>query len=261
MEVGALLNKVVMVIGGAGLLGQAVCKAILNSGGKVIVAELELNLAKKAKVEIVKGSVSQNNVCINSLDICDKNSINKSIQFSVEKYGRIDAVINCAYPRNKNYGRSFFDVEYQDFCENIDLHLGGYFLLSQLCAKFFIKQGYGNILNVSSIYGTSAPRFELYKEQNFTTPVEYAAIKSALNHLTKYMAKYLKGSNVRVNCVSPGGIYNGQPSLFCEAYNEQCLNKGMLNAEDITGTIIYLISDESKYVNGQNVIVDDGFTL
>ena len=94
-----------------------------------------------------------------------------------------------------------------------------------------------------------------------TTPVEYAAIKSGLIHLSKYMAKYFKGKNIRVNTISLGGIEDKPPEPFLNAYKEFCLNKGMLNAKDISGTVLYLLSDLSEFVNGQNIIVDDGFTL
>ena len=92
-------------------------------------------------------------------------------------------------------------------------------------------------------------------------PVEYAAIKSGLIHLTKYMAKYFKGQNIRVNTISLGGIEDKQPKSFLTAYKDFCLNKGMLNAKDVSGTVLYLLSDLSEFVNGQNIVVDDGFTL
>jgi len=131
----------------------------------------------------------------------------------------------------------------------------------QQSAKYFKEHGYGNIINISSIYGVVAPKFEIYDKTTMTMPVEYAAIKSGLIHLTKYMAKYFKGLNIRVNTISVGGIFDQQPAPFLEAYKSCCLNKGMLDKSDIKGTLIYLLSDMSAYVNGQNIIVDDGFTL
>jgi len=92
-------------------------------------------------------------------------------------------------------------------------------------------------------------------------PIEYAAIKSALIRMTKYLAKYLKDCNIRVNSISPGGIFDNQPDEFVKKYNEKCLSKGMLAKSDLNGTLLYLLSDMSKYVNGQNIIVDDGFVL
>ena len=145
--------------------------------------------------------------------------------------------------------------------ENLGLNLGGYFTTSQQFAKFFKIQGYGNIINISSIYGVIAPRFEVYYGTQMTTPVEYAAIKSGLIHLTKYMAKYFKGMNIRVNTLSPGGIFDSQPEVFLKNYKKECLNKGMLDKGDLNGTLVYLLSNMSKYVNGQNIVVDDGFGL
>ena len=134
-------------------------------------------------------------------------------------------------------------------------------LTSQRLAGYFQKQGHGNIINISSIYGVIAPKFEVYDNTPMTMPVEYAAIKSAIIHLTKYMAKYFKGMNIRVNTLSPGGILDKQPAAFLEAYRKQCLNKGMLDKSDLQGTLVYILSDMSLYVNGQNIVVDDGFSL
>lgn len=249
-------DKVVIVTGGAGLLGRTFCQAIADNGGIAVVAEYDIAIAEKLCTSLENASIVPAQV-----NITDKNSIKALIATISEKYGRIDALVNSAYPRNKNYGKHFFDVAYSDFCENVGMNLGGYFLTSQQFATYFEKQGYGNIINLASIYGVIAPRFEIYDNTPMTMPVEYAAIKSGLIHLTKYMAKYFKGKNIRVNTISLGGIEDKQPEPFLKAYKEFCLNKGMLNAKDISGTVLYLLSDLSEFVNGQNIVVDDGFTL
>jgi NAD(P)-dependent dehydrogenase (short-subunit alcohol dehydrogenase family) len=195
------------------------------------------------------------------MDITSKKSIIKVLDQLHQKYGRVDALVNNAYPRNKNYGRSFFDVEYEDFSENISLNIGGYFLVSQQFSHYFIKQGYGNIINIASIYGVVAPRFEVYDNTSMTMPVEYAAIKSAIIHLTKYLVKFLKNKNIRVNALSPGGIIDNQNTQFLQQYKKNCSNKGMLEKEDLSGSLLFLLSDMSKQINGQNLIVDDGFVL
>ena len=141
------------------------------------------------------------------------------------------------------------------------MNLGGYFLTSQQFIDYFKQQGNGNIINISSIYGVVTPRFEIYKDTDMTTPIEYAAIKSALINLTKYMSKYFKGSNIKFNSVSLGGILNNQPQSFLSAYKSYCNDKGMLDPEDINGVIIFLLSNSSRYINGQNIVIDDGFTL
>lgn len=255
-----LKDKIVVVTGGAGLIGKKFVEAIIENNGIAIIADINKELADALKTKLSTKFNTQNIDSI-KLDITSKTSLLDCIEYLNTKYGRIDALVNNAYPRNKNYGKYFFDVEYHDFVENTGLNLGGYFTTSQQFALYFKKQGYGNIINISSIYGVVAPKFEIYDNTPMTMPVEYAAIKSGLIHLTKYMAKYFKGLNIRVNTLSPGGILDNQPQPFLDAYKNECLNKGMLDKSDMMGTLIYLLSNMSQYVNGQNIIVDDGFSL
>lgn len=238
--------KVAVVIGGAGLLGQEIVKTLMGSGWIAVTADLEDVLPLQNAIAV---------------DIASPASVDALIETVNRQFGRIDAVVNAAYPRNKNYGRKFEDVTFEDFSENLSMHLGGYFLVSQKFALFYRDHGGGIILNISSVYGVMVPRFELYQDTEMTMPIEYAAIKSALIHLTKYIAKYFKGCNIRANCISPGGIISEQPANFVKKYSEFTINKGMLRSSDITGTIRFLLSDESKFINGQNIVVDDGFTL
>ncbi len=255
-----LKDKIIVITGGAGLIGKEFVKAVIEQDGVAVIADINKIVGKQVKKELSK-ELNTKQIDFIKIDITSKKSINKSIKYLNKKYGKIDAIVNNAYPRNKNYGKYFFDVEYEDFTQNIGLNLGGYFTTSQQFAKYFKKQGHGNIVNVSSIYGVVAPKFEIYDGTPMTMPVEYAAIKSGLIHLTKYMAKYFKGMNIKVNTLSPGGIFDNQPKEFLYKYEKECLNKGMLNKSDLKGTLIYLLSDMSQYVNGQNIIVDDGFVL
>ena len=149
----------------------------------------------------------------------------------------------------------------EDFCDNVSQHLGGYFLVSQKFIALFRAQGHGNIVNLASVYGFLAPRFEIYRGTSMTMPVEYAVIKSGVLQLTKYLARYLAGENIRVNAISPGGIEDAQPEAFRDAYRAFCLGKGMLEARDVSGALLFLLSDRSRFVNGQNLVVDDGFSL
>ncbi|MEA3315143.1 MAG: oxidoreductase [Campylobacterota bacterium] len=255
-----LKDKVIVVTGGAGLIGREFIKAIIEQKGIAIIADINEDIGLKVKISLSK-ELNSNNINFIKLDITSKSSLDNCIKYLDKKYGRIDAIVNNAYPRNKNYGNNLFDIEYDDFVENTGLNIGGYFITSQQFALYFKIQGYGNIINISSIYGVIAPRFEIYKNTSMTMPVEYAGFKSAIIHLTKYMAKYFKNLNIRVNTLSSGGIFDNQPKEFLKKYEEKCLNKGMLDKSDLKGSLIYLLSDMSKYVNGQNIIVDDGFTL
>lgn len=253
-------QKVIVITGGAGLLGQEFAAEVAKNNGIPVLADNNEPAAVKA-IENLRKKLPQAKIDHINIDISNRQSIVDLISILHTRYGRIDALINNAYPRNKNYGRKFEDVMYEDFCENLSINLGGCFLTSQQFLSYFLKQGHGNIVNIASVYGVIAPRFELYDNTSMTMPVEYAAIKSGLIHLTRYMAKHCKGKNVRVNSISPGGIFADQPKPFLSSYKSFCLNKGMLDKSDISGTLIYLLSDWSEYVNGQNIIVDDGFTL
>jgi NAD(P)-dependent dehydrogenase (short-subunit alcohol dehydrogenase family) len=182
------------------------------------------------------------------------------IALSLDRFGTADGAINTAYPRNNTYGNSFFDVTYDSFCENLSLNLGGYFVFMQQCAKYAVENDVKfSLVSISSIYGVIAPRFDVYNDTKMTMPVEYAAIKAALQHLTSYVTAYTKGSRFRANCVSPGGLLSGQNPLFLAKYASHCRNKGMLDPCDIVGTIAFLCSDASEYVCGQNIVVDDAF--
>jgi len=255
-----LKDQVILIAGGAGLIGRTFCLAAAHQGGTIAIADISLSAATEtaSSIQQTYPDIKLHPIAI---DITNQQSVDDVIETLDKKYGRIDALVNCAYPKAKNFGKKYHDISYDDFCETLNIHLGGYFLTSQRCGIYFSRQNHGNIINLSSIYGVSAPRFELYDGSDMTMPIEYAATKSALIHMTKFMATYYKGKNIRANCISPGGILDGQPEKFLSLYKNECLNKGMLNENDLTGTLIYLLSDLSRYVNGQNIIVDDGWSL
>ena len=221
-------SKVVVVTGGLGLLGKAFLKSLISNGHIAVAADI----TDAASADVV-----------------------------AKKFGRIDALVNNAHPRNANYLKKLEEAEHTDFCDNLSTHVGGFFLCMQQFSLFFKKQGHGNVVSMCSIYGIMAPRFEVYENADFSMPVEYAAIKSGILHLTKYFAKYYKGQNIRFNCISPGGVKNNQHPDFIKRYNSYGMNKGMLDKEDLTGTLLFLVSDASQYINGQNIVVDDGFSL
>lgn len=252
-------NLVVVVIGGAGLLGKSFCISLADQGATLVVADKNINEAAKVAKEINSSGIGSAESF--EVDITKMPSVLSLIDKLLEKYGRIDAVVNSAYPKGPNYGAMVDNVTYEDFCNSINLHLGGYFLVSQQFGIFFKKQGYGNLVNLASIYSFMPPRFEIYSDTKITMPVEYSAIKAGVLQLTRYFASYYKGTGLRFNCLSPGGILDGQDIQFTSKYLDFCNSKGMLEAKDLTGTLLYLLSDASKYLTGQNIVVDDGFTV
>lgn len=259
-NVGILMlnEKIIVVTGGAGLLGRSFCTAVAGADGLAIIADLDTAAAERVAEEI-KATGGRAEAA--TLDITDTASVESLIATLHMRHGRIDAVVNNAYPRNQHWGLKLEDVTYADFCENLSLHLGGYFLVAQRFALYFRAHSGGNIVNMASIYGTKAPRFEIYADTPMTVAVEYAAIKSAIIQLTCYFAQYFKTDNIRCNALSPGGILDQQPTAFLERYSSHCGAKGMLDPEDLVGALLFLLSDASRYMTGQNLIVDDGFCL
>lgn len=253
-------NKVIVITGGLGLLGKSFVKALLRENYITIAADLVPQCPNDFLIELKDENIQDNFEYV-QLQITDKKSIQEAILTISSKYGKIDALINNAHPRNSNYLKNLEDSDYQEFCDNLSAHVGGFFLCMQQFSLFFKKQGFGNVISMCSIYGIMAPRFEVYEHVDFTMPVEYAAIKSGVLHLTKYFSKYYKGQNIRFNCISPGGVENNQHPDFIKRYNSFGMNKGMLNKEDLNGALLFLVSDASQFVNGQNIIIDDGWSL
>lgn len=255
----SLQDKVVVITGGAGRIGSQFARSVAASGAVAVITDTNEEAGRALAEEICVGRAGTAE--FHALDITSKESAQALIAALDAMYGRIDALINNAYPRNSHYGRKFEEVTFEDFTENMGMHVGGYFLMAQQFGAYFKAQGHGNIVNMASIYGVVPPRFEVYAGTAMTMPVEYAAIKSAVIHLTKYLAKHYKGCGIRVNTLSPGGILDRQPESFLERYREHALSKGMLEPKDICGTLLYLLSDLSFFVNGQNLVVDDGWSL
>lgn len=256
-----LKNETIIITGGAGLIGSAFSKVCAEYGANVVIADIDEKRGNEL-VSKIKKEKKNNNIFFQKCDITHLREIRNLINTTLNKFEKIDALVNNAYPRNKNYGRKFEAVSFEDFCENVNMHLGGYFLITKEISKVMIKQNHGIIINIASIYGFLAPRFEIYEGTDMTMPVEYAAIKGAIINLTKYLASYLGKYNIRVNSISPGGVFNNQPESFVKKYSEKVvLGKRMANTDDLTGVLIFLLSDASKYITGQNIVVDGGFTL
>lgn len=252
-----LAGQIIVVTGGAGLLGRQLAKSILEYGGTPVIADLDYERAEAVAYELTELTGCKSIPM--EMDITSTESVDSVISTVNSRYGKISALINNAYPRNKNYGNQLFDVTHSDFCENISLNIGGFFLVTQKMTEYFLNKGSGNIVSIGSIYGVVAPRFDVYENTNMTMPVEYAAIKSAILHLNQYFMKYTTGSDIRYNCVSPGGIFDQQPPEFVNRYNAYTHGKGMLEPKDVANVVAFLLSDDSSFINGQNIVVDDGW--
>jgi len=253
-----LKGKICIVTGSCGTLGSKFCEGLAYYNGQVVVSDIDEKGVKTLADSIYEKYKVETLPLI--LDITDEVSVEEGISKTLEKFGRVDVLINNAYPKNKNWGTRFEDIEYQSWCENVDMHLNGYFLVTKLFAKEMMKLNSGNIINMGSIYGIVGPDFSIYEGSRLTNPPEYSAIKGGVINFTRYLATYLAKYNIRVNCVSPGGVFTGQEKEFVEKYSKKTPLGRMAKAEDIVGGIVYLASDASSYVTGHNLVIDGGWT-
>lgn len=247
-----LKNKVILIAGAAGKLGSVLVDKVLQQGALVVAVDLSVDILTK------KLGQEHKHLQFHETDFTDE----EQTMALFAKLPQLDGAVNCTYPRGPQYGTSVAQLSMAAFNETVSLHLGAAYLFCQQATAYFQQhQKPLSLVNLSSVYGLVAPKFELYQDTKMTMPVEYAAIKSAIIHLNRYFTKYVRSSDFRVNSVSPGGIADNQPDVFQQKYLQHTCGTGMLQAEDVCGPVIFLLSDLARYVNGQNIVVDDGFTL
>lgn len=245
-------DKVALVTGGLGLLGREIVRGLSDSGASVCVADIN--------VHQMKGLENLAAVNFQQLDIMSEDSIHQTIEASIKQYKKIDILVNCAYPRTDDWGTRCENVSFNSWKMNVNSHLGGYFLCCKKVAEQMKLRGVGSIINFASIYGVVAPDFSIYEGTPMTMPVAYSVIKGGIIALSKYLATYYAKDNIRVNCISPGGILDQQPDSFVEKYIKKTPLGRMGTPKDIVGAVLYLASDASLYVTGHNLIVDGGWT-
>lgn len=240
-----LKNKVIIVTGGSGLLGKEIIKNLVDKGAIAINADIN-----------VLTDFNKNTLTV---DITSEESIVNSIKLISDYYGKIDGLVNNAYPRTKDWGAKFEDISYESWQKNVDIQMNTTFLFIQKIMPELLKTK-GSIVNITSIYGVVGNDLTLYENTNINTAAQYSAIKGGIINFTRYLASYYGRQGVRVNCVSPGGIFDNQHEIFVANYENKVPMGRMGNPDDIAPSVSFLLSNESKYITGQNLIVDGGWT-
>lgn len=238
-------DKVIVITGGNGLLGKQMVSTFREQGATVVAADIYFE--EKSEDDFI-------------IDITDENSVKEGVAAIVKKYNRIDGWVNNAYPRTKDWGNKFEDISPESWRKNVDMHLNGYFLCCQVVLEQMKNQRFGSLINMSSIYGLVGPDFTVYEGTEMTMPAAYSAIKGGLNNFTRYLASYYGAYQIRVNTVSPGGIFDNQPESFVNNYNKKVPMKRMGSPKDIVSAVYFLLTDDSSYVTGHNLVVDGGWS-
>ena len=246
-----LAEKTVIVTGAEGLIGREIVKEFLDHGSTVVAADIAYTQTE---------SKGDRHLTV-PLDLADTASIDALLAATLDRYGRIDALVNAAYPRTPDWGHyRLEDTPLRHWKENVDLQLNSVFYIDRQCALAMERQGSGSIVNFGSIYGIVGNDFTIYEDYGGTSPAEYCAIKGGIINFTRYLASYLGKHGVRANCVCPGGVWDHQREEFVRAYNHRCPMKRMANPDDIAPLCLFLASDGAKYITGQIIAADGGWT-
>lgn len=241
----SLKNKIIIVTGGSGLLGKEIINDLCAKGSIAINADINVI------TDFEKHTLN--------VDITSEQSIVKAIKSVIDFYGKIDGLVNNAYPRTKDWGTKFEDITYDSWQKNVDMQMNTTFLFIQKIMPELLKSK-GSIVNMTSIYGVVGNDLTIYENTSINTAAPYSAIKGGVINFTRYLASYYGRQGVRVNCVSPGGIFDNQHETFVANYEKKVPMGRMGNPDDIAPSVSFLLSQEAKYITGQNLIVDGGWT-
>jgi NAD(P)-dependent dehydrogenase (short-subunit alcohol dehydrogenase family) len=261
----ALNGKVALVTGALGLLGRNHCSALSEAGAILIVADINEQECMDFAEQLPGDSIGLH------LDVTKKDSIIELMATVIQKYKKIDVLVNNAAindmfenPKAAAEQSKFENYPLELWQKSLDVNLTGVFLCSQVIGSQMVKQQYGSIINVASTYGMVAPDQSIYIDQqgnhSFYKPPAYSVTKGGVLMLTKYLAAYWGGTGIRVNTLTPGGVRNNQSEFFIENYSRKTPLGRMANPADYKGAIVFLASDASTYMTGANLVVDGGWT-
>lgn len=265
-----LTGKTALVSGGAGLLGLEFSKAIASAGANVIIADNNsIKLASSLKT--VQKVSSGQHVLTGFLDVTNPDSIKECIKSALKKVKSIDILVNSAAidPKydtgadvSKNSRFTEFPGEMWDL--SVDVNLTGAFLLTQEVCRVMEKKSKGSIIMLGSNYGLTGPDQRIYRkkgEKNQTyKPVVYSVCKAGLIGFTKYLAAYYAGTEIRVNMLTPSGVFNNHDTEFTKNYSSRTILRRMSYKNEYAGAVIFLASEASSYMTGSNLVIDGGWT-
>ncbi len=255
-------NKTALITGGCGFIGTATAKQLSQLGCNIILIDIDKVKLNKLKIALQK----KTNVKVNILeaDFSDNNSTNRVYNYLAKNYKKLDIMINAIGMVGTNqimgWNTSFDKQKVEPWKNSIQINLTSIFFLIQKIYKLMNKSKNPAIINISSIYGVHAPDWEIYKGTSINNPAAYSISKAGVVHMTKWLASTL-APKIRVNCISPGGLLRNQPKKFIKKYEAKTLLNRMASEEDIVKPILFLASDMSSYITGQNIIVDGGWTI
>jgi NAD(P)-dependent dehydrogenase (short-subunit alcohol dehydrogenase family) len=262
-----LTGRVAIVTGGAGLLGREFCRTLSEAGAAVAVADLD----HEAAADVANGcSRGGQRALAVEVDVAKPASVSAAIEAVIDTYGAVDILVNSAALDPKfdtqhasNAANAFEDFPLEAWNQALAVNLTGVFLCSQAAAKSMLKNGRGVMINLCSTYGLVGPDQRIYQRPGKPAqykPVDYSVTKAGVLGLTRYLATYYAGQNIRVNALTPGGVFNQHDDDFVRNYSTRTVLGRMAKKDEMNGALLFLASDASAYMTGSNLILDGGWT-
>ncbi len=253
-----LKKRKILITGGYGILGKSITNELIRNNAKIIIIDKkQISLKKNYRFQ-------QKGIHYFNADLRDIEEIKSLSKKSIFKnlYGIINNAAIDTPPKQNRVIKKFFDQESKYLDEEINSNIKIYLNTCRVFGKILYKNKIGNIINVSSIYGMLSPDQSIYKQAklNFEKPISYTIAKSSIYGFTKYLCQYFKDRNVRVNTVTLSGIYNSQDRNFVKILSNKIPLRRMMRSQEAAQAICFMISDYSSYINGENIIIDGGYS-
>jgi NAD(P)-dependent dehydrogenase (short-subunit alcohol dehydrogenase family) len=257
-----LKNRVALVTGGAGHIGSAICETFAECGADVVIIDCNKELCSEKCDQLIQDFGV--NALPLALDLADEKKLKKVPAQVLKKFGSLDILVNCAAlvgtSSLKGWGVEFQNQDPETWRLALEINLTAPFILTQACSQALTDSRHGSVINIGSIYGILGPDMDFYNGTSMGNPAAYAASKGGLIQLTRWLSTVM-APQVRVNTITLGGVSRGQPETFVAKYRKKTPLERMATEEDVKGAALFLASDLSAYVTGQNIIVDGGFSI
>ncbi|WP_206951649.1 SDR family oxidoreductase [Trinickia acidisoli] len=261
-ELMSLSGRTALITGAAGHIGAAIAEALAEAGATVALADRRLAALEQCAERIHGMRMRDARVAAFEVDLADEASARALPAQVAAQCGGLDVLVNCAAfvgtTELDGWAVRFERQQSAAWRAAFEVNVTAAFELVQEALPYLKRSGKGSVINVSSLYGVVGPDWRLYEGTAMANPAGYAASKGALAQLTTWLATTL-APHVRVNAMSPGGVWRNQPTAFVERYEQRTPLGRMAIEEDFKGTALFLASDMSSYVTGQNIAVDGGW--
>lgn len=264
----SLEGKTALVTGGGGILGRGFCRMLAGHGARVAVVDVSAKAAQEA-VKAIHEELPAARLAALECDVADAASVTSMVDAATRQLGPIDILCNNAATKTNDLDAFFAPFEeytLQTWRDVMAVNLDGMFLVAQAVGKRMVeRQRGGSIVQTASIYGVVGPDQRVYEgsfymNRQISSPAVYSASKAGVIGLTKYLAAYWGAHGIRVNTLTPGGVESGQNGTFQQRYSARVPLARMALRNEIEAALLFLASDESSYITGQNLIVDGGLT-